>query len=86
MAAMKNATRRRLDRMGKVFKPHAGISPERMEEIYRLLDNCVVAAGGQRPNESKLDAVARLFGLPRGADLIQQLRDRTRCGETCDGD
>ena len=57
-----------------------------MEEIYRLLDDCVVAAGGQRPNESKMDAVARLFGLSSGADLIQQLRERGPCGRTYDDD
>jgi hypothetical protein len=83
---MKNATRRRLDRMGKVFKPYAGITPERMEEIYRLLDACVAAGGGQRPDESRADAAARGLGLSSGAELMRQLRDRARCGKRYDGD
>jgi hypothetical protein len=81
---MKNATRRRLDRMGKVFKPYAGITPERMEEIYRLIDACVAAGGGQRPDESKVDAAARGLGLSSGAEVMRQLRDRARCGKRYD--
>jgi hypothetical protein len=65
--------------MGKVFKPYAGITPERMEEIRRLVDFCVEAAGGQRADESKIDAMARLFGLASGAELLQQLKDRGGC-------
>ncbi len=71
--------------MGKVFKPYDEVSPERMEEIYRLLEACVVAGGGQRPDESKLDAAARGLGMESGAELIRQLKERARCGRTYDG-
>lgn len=77
---MKRRTRHRLARMGEVFQPYSGISLEQMERIYQLVDTCVAAAGGQRPDESKADAMARLFGLSSGAELIQQLKDRARCG------
>ncbi len=83
---MRNSTRRRLDRMGKVFKPYAGITPERMEEINRLIEVCVAAGGGQRPDESKADAAARGLGIESGAELMRQLRERARCGRTYGGD
>jgi hypothetical protein len=82
---MRNSTRRRLGRISKVFRPYAEVTPERMEEIYRLLDACVAAEGGQRPNESRADAAARGLGLSSGAELLQQLKDRARCGRTYDG-
>ena len=83
---MRNSTRRQLGRISKVLRPYAEVTPERMEEIYRLLDACVAAGGGQRPDESRADAAARGLGLSSGAELIQQLKDRVRCGRARDAD
>ena len=62
--------------MEGVFKPYAGLSPERQEALYQLVDACVALGGGQRPDESKMDAMARGLGLSCSAELRQIWKDR----------
>ncbi len=81
---MKQRSLRRLARLGETFKPYEGLSPEQEERIKWLVDTLIEVAGGQRPDESKMDAMARGLGLSSGAELIQQLKDRARCGARCD--
>ena len=76
----KRSTLHRLARLDKTFKPPTGISPEQQEALCQLVEACVAAGGGQQPDESKADAMARGLGLSGGAELIQQLKDRVRCG------
>jgi hypothetical protein len=75
---VKKCTRHRLAHLGRTFKPPTGISPERREALYQLVEACVAAGGGQHADESKADAMARGLGLSGGAELIQQLKDRAR--------
>ena len=81
---MRQRSLRRLARLGETFKPYAGLSPEQEERLKWLVDTLVAAGGGQRPDESKADAMARGLGLASGAELIRQLKDRARCGGTYD--
>ena len=80
---MRKSALRRLAQLGEMFKPSMGLSPEQRESLDRLVAACIEAGGGQRPDESKADAMARGLGLPSGAELKQLLEERMRCGRAC---